>query len=209
MVRQNFKKIKKITKNQILSSSHFDKFLKRKLQKFDKTFQKMALPFLENLGDWLLSLKNKDDEPVAVVVKKLKNFEGELPQYETGGASGLDVRAQITEDIVISPQDRVLVPTGLCVEIPKNYEIQVRPRSGLSFKEGLGVINSPGTIDSDYRGEIKIILMNYSNHDITIQKNQRIAQLVLCPVKQLEWLESRHINKTKRGGGGFGSTGKH
>ena len=119
------------------------------------------------------------------------------------------MRAQITEDVSIEPQDRVLIPTGLSVEIPKHYELQVRPRSGLSFKEGLGVINSPGTIDSDYRGEIKIILMNYSNHKITITKGQRIAQLVLCPVKQLEWVETHSMNTTQRGEGGFGSTGKN
>ncbi len=209
MVKQHLEKIKQITKHQFLGQRHLDKFLKTRLQKFDKTLHKVALPFLENLADFLLSLKDREDQPIFVIVKKLKNFQGELPKYETQGSSGLDVRAQLVEDIYLEPHDRVLIPTCLCVEIPKNYELQIRPRSGLSFKEGLGVINSPGTIDSDYRGEIKIILMNYSNHKITITNQQRIAQFVLCPVKKLEWIEAYHLKTTQRGGGGFGSTGKN
>ena len=144
---------------------------------------------------------------VRVKVKKWSHFRGELPQYESLQASGLDVRAQISEDWYLEPGERLLIPTGLSVEIPQGFEIQVRPRSGLALREGLGLLNSPGTIDADYRGEIKIIVVNLGQNTIKIHPGDRIAQLVLCPVIQLEWDEGIELNETLRGTQGFGSTG--
>jgi len=134
-----------------------------------------------------------------------------LPQYETLGAAGLDVRAFIPESITIAPGHRVLIPTGLYVEIPVGYEIQVRPRSGLAFKKGITVLNTPGTIDSDYRNGIGVILINLSDEDFEINPGDRIAQLVLNEVPQINWIlvESKDdLSSTDRGLGGFGSTGK-
>lgn len=131
-----------------------------------------------------------------------------LPKYETIGSSGLDVRAAVENDFVIPSGSVKLVPTNLSLEIPKGYEIQVRPRSGLAAKHGIGVLNSPGTIDSDYRGEIKIILFNFSEKDFVINRGDRIAQLVLSEVTHAEIEEVQTLNSTHRGEGGFGHTGK-
>jgi dUTP pyrophosphatase len=150
---------------------------------------------------------------VEVKIKKLSHFDQSfnLPSYETTGAAGADVRASLGngEKLLIKPGERVLVPTGLSMEIPHGYEVQVRPRSGLSFKTGLMVLNSPGTIDSDYRGEVKIILGNLSNQDEIINHGDRVAQLVLSPVVQARYTESTEdLSSTARGTGGFGSTGR-
>ena len=150
---------------------------------------------------------------VLVKVKKLSHYDESfaLPSYETTGAAGADVRASLGngEKLLIKPGERVLVPTGLSMEIPPGYEVQVRPRSGLSFKTGLMVLNSPGTIDSDYRGEVKIILGNLGKADEVINHGDRVAQLVLAPVTQAQYVvSSDDLSATARGEGGFGSTGR-
>lgn len=143
-----------------------------------------------------------------IIVKIVKENGVEIPKYMTDGAAGLDVKAYITNEIVLNPLERVLVPTGLKIEIPVGYEVQVRPRSGLALKHGITLVNSPGTIDSDYRGELKMILINLSNEKFTILPNERIAQLVLQKVCQMEFEEVEKLSDTKRADGGFGSTGK-
>jgi dUTP pyrophosphatase len=145
----------------------------------------------------------------AVRVKTLEHFKGELPRYETSHASGVDVRAQLFESITIAPQTIVVVPTGLTVEIPSGFEIQVRPRSGWAIRDGLTVVNSPGTIDADYRGEIKIGLINLGSKTLTINDQDRVAQLVLCPVLQIQWEKVSELGSTQRDAGGFGSTGRN
>lgn len=149
---------------------------------------------------------------VNLQVKKLPHYDNNypLPAYETEGAAGADLRAQlgIGESLVIKPGARVLVPTGLSFEIPVGYEVQVRPRSGLSFKTSLLVVNSPGTIDCDYRGEVKIILGNFGEQDEVIEHGDRVAQMVIAPVTQAILIESETLTETARGEGGFGSTGK-
>ncbi len=131
-----------------------------------------------------------------------------LPAYATVGSSGLDVRANIEQPITLQSLERTLVPTGLFVEIPLGYEIQVRPRSGLAVKQGLTCLNTPGTIDADYRGEIKVILINLSQESQIIQPGDRIAQLVLQAIELIEWKSVDQLNETDRGSGGFGHTGK-
>ena len=148
---------------------------------------------------------------VTVQVRPLPHFEGlELPAYETSGSAGMDVRAAVpvAEPITLKPGERAIVPTGLSVAIPEGYEIQVRPRSGLAAKHGLTCLNTPGTIDSDYRGEIKVILINLGAEAFVIQRGERIAQLVLAPVTRLAWSEVAALDETARGAGGFGSTGR-
>lgn len=148
---------------------------------------------------------------VTVSVCPLPHFEGlNLPAYETAGSAGMDVRAAVPEDepMVLAPGARAMVPTGLSVAIPEGYEIQVRPRSGLAAKHGLTCLNTPGTIDSDYRGEIKVILINLGAEPFTIARGERIAQLVLAPVTQLGWARVDTLDETSRGTGGFGSTGQ-
>jgi dUTP pyrophosphatase len=132
----------------------------------------------------------------------------ELPNYATTGSAGMDVRAAIEEQMIIEAGKVVLVPTNLSVAIPEGYEIQVRPRSGLAAKHGIGLLNSPGTIDSDYRGEIKIILFNFSNEDFVIKRGERIAQLILAKVTIANLVEVQELSLTERGSGGFGHTGK-
>jgi dUTP pyrophosphatase len=129
------------------------------------------------------------------------------PKYETMGASGMDIRADIEKSIIIEPLGRVLIKTGLYLEMENGLECQVRPRSGLALKKGLSVLNSPGTIDSDYRGEIGVILVNLSNQEVTIEDGERIAQLVFCRVEQVSLIEVAVLNDSERGIGGFGSTG--
>ncbi|MEO1964585.1 dUTP diphosphatase [Hyphomonas sp.] len=148
---------------------------------------------------------------VNVAVLPLPHFEGlQLPAYETAGSAGMDVRAAVPEGepMVLAPGERAMVPTGLSVAIPQGYEIQVRPRSGLAAKHGLTCLNTPGTIDSDYRGEIKVILVNLGQEAFTIQRGERIAQLVLAPVTRLAWQAVDSLDETERGAGGFGSTGR-
>jgi dUTP pyrophosphatase len=140
-------------------------------------------------------------------VKTLEHFQGNLPAYESEGASGFDVRARLEEPLILNPGQRALVPTALSFEIPMGYELQARPRSGLAIKKGLSLVNTPGTIDADYRGEVKIIMINLGTEPVTIENGERIAQLVLCPVFQAEIVRAEELGETKRGAGGFGSTG--
>lgn len=132
-----------------------------------------------------------------------------LPSYSTEGSSGLDLRAAVESEFILKKNSFALIPTNLRVEIPLGYEIQIRPRSGLAVKNGIGVLNSPGTIDSDYRGEIKIILFNFSEEDFIIKRGERIAQMVLSEVYKMILVEEENLNKSQRGDGGFGHTGKH
>lgn len=143
-----------------------------------------------------------------VKVKTWPHFKGELPKYESAGASGIDVRAQIDQPIVLKPMERVLVPTGLTFEIPVGFEIQARPRSGWALKHGLTLMNTPGTIDADYRGEVKVILVNLGTETVTIHDQDRCAQLVICPIIQAQFELATDLSETARGAGGFGSTGK-
>ena len=140
-------------------------------------------------------------------IQKFSHFKGELPAYQSKGASGFDVRAQLKEEIVLAPGERALVPTGLAFEIPEGYEIQARPRSGLAIKNGISLVNTPGTIDADYRGEVKIILINMGQEPFVIKDQDRIAQLVLCPIFQADFMLVDSLSSTDRGAGGFGSTG--
>ena len=144
---------------------------------------------------------------VKVLVKKLDS-KVKIPEYKTDGSSGMDLMAFVENSIKISPQTRELIPTGLSIAIPEDLEIQIRPRSGLAVKSSIGVLNAPGTIDSDYRGEIKIILFNHGNKDFIVNNNDRIAQMVLTPVIKMELEEVDQLPETIRGSGGFGSTGK-
>lgn len=141
-------------------------------------------------------------------VKIINRSKHDLPQYETSASAGLDVRANIDENITLKPLERALVKTGLFMEIPEGYECQVRPRSGLAFKKGLTVLNSPGTIDADYRGEVGVILINLSNEEYVIEDGERVAQLVFAKFDQANWINSEVLSDTERGEGGFGSTGK-
>lgn len=140
-------------------------------------------------------------------VKVINRSGNPLPAYETSQAVGLDVRANFVEPRTIMPLERVMVPTGLYFQIPEGYEIQVRPRSGLAAKHGITVINAPGTIDPDYRGELKVLLVNLSNEPFEMQPGERVAQLVFARYQRLEWQEAVVLDETKRGEGGFGSTG--
>jgi dUTP pyrophosphatase len=140
-------------------------------------------------------------------VKIINQSKHILPAYETPSSAGLDVRANVSEPIELKPMERVLVKTGLFMEIPAGFECQVRRRSGLGFKNGITVLNSPGTIDADYRGEVGVILINLSNETFVIQDGERIAQLVFAKVEQAEWNASIELSETERGTGGFGSTG--
>ena len=144
---------------------------------------------------------------VRVLIKKL-DPKVTLPSYKTKGASGMDLMAFVKEKIVIKPQTSALIPTGLSVAFSEDYEIQIRPRSGLAAKNNISVLNTPGTIDSDYRGELKIIIFNHSDHDFVVNNNDRIAQMVLTPIAKMELEEANELPKTLRGEGGFGSTGK-
>jgi dUTP pyrophosphatase len=131
-----------------------------------------------------------------------------LPSYKTDGSAGMDIYAAIEEPTTLKPGERRLIPTGIRIALPKGYEAQVRPRSGLAFEHGIGMVNSPGTIDSDYRGEIKVILINWSSEPFTLQRGDRIAQIIVAPVIQIEWQETETLNQTGRADGGFGHTGK-
>lgn len=145
---------------------------------------------------------------VAVQVKRLPHGEGlDLPHYATSGAAGMDIIS--AEDVTLAPGARHAVATGLAVAIPQGYEIQVRPRSGLALKHGITVPNTPGTIDSDYRGELKVIMINHGSAPFPIARGDRVAQLVLAPVTQAQWEEVDKLDDTERGAGGFGSTGGH
>jgi dUTP pyrophosphatase len=143
-----------------------------------------------------------------ISVKIINKSVNALPEYATEGSAGMDLRASITEAVVLKPLERQLVPTGLFIELPAGYEAQVRPRSGLAIKQGITCLNSPGTVDSDYRGEIKVILINLSGEEQTLHPGDRIAQMVIAPVEQILWEAVNEINSTARNAGGFGHTGK-
>ena len=143
-----------------------------------------------------------------VLIKKLNNNSFDFPKYQTEGSVGMDLSAFIENDILIKPNERELIPTGIALSLPQNIEGQVRPRSGLSLKYGITVLNSPGTIDSDYRGEIKVILINHGNEDFLIKNNDRIAQLVFNEVVKVSFNEVNNLDQTSRDQKGFGSTGK-
>lgn len=148
---------------------------------------------------------------VPIEVCPLAHFEGlDLPAYETAGSAGMDLRAAVPSDqaMVLEPGQRAMVPTGLSFAIPEGYEVQIRPRSGLAAKHGITCLNTPGTIDSDYRGEIKVILINLGDKPFTIERAERVAQMVLAPVTRAAWDQVASLSKTERGTGGFGSTGR-
>lgn len=140
-------------------------------------------------------------------IKRLEGNNLELPKYKTEGSAGMDLTACIDENIILKPLERKLIKTGIAIALPNNYEAQVRPRSGLALKNGISVLNTPGTIDADYRGEIGVILINLSNEDFVIERGMRIAQLVISPIVQAELVEVEELDETLRGQGGFGSTG--
>ena len=143
-----------------------------------------------------------------IPIKIINHSDNPLPQYATSGSSGMDIRAFLSTPISVQPMERVLVPTGLFIELPENYEVQIRPRSGLAVKQGITCLNTPGTIDADYRGEIKIILINLSTEMQVIHPGDRIAQMVIQKVEKAEWISSNKLQITERGEGGFGHTGK-
>ncbi len=145
---------------------------------------------------------------IILTVKIINRSSFSLPEYKTSGSAGLDLRANLLDDVHLKPLERSLIPTGLFIELPPGYEAQVRPRSGLAIERGLTMLNSPGTIDSDYRGEIKCIVVNLSNETQTISPGERVAQLVIARYERIEWTETTNLAATERGTGGFGSTGK-
>ena len=147
---------------------------------------------------------------IPVRVTTLPHFQGlTLPAYATAGAAGLDLQAAVASPVTLAPGARAVIPTGLCIAVPAGYEAQVRPRSGLALKQGLSIPNAPGTIDSDYRGEVGVILINLGQEPVVIERGMRVAQLVLAKVEQLAWESVAALDDTARGAGGFGSTGKH
>ena len=145
----------------------------------------------------------------SIQIKIVNTSDNPLPEYATSGSSGMDVRTSLSAPLILKPMERQLVPTGLFVELPENYEAQIRPRSGLAIKQGITCLNTPGTIDADYRGEIKIILINLSEQEQVINPGDRIAQMVIQQVQKASWIKTEVLNETERADGGFGHTGKH
>jgi dUTP pyrophosphatase len=145
---------------------------------------------------------------IKMKIKRLAHYKGELPAYQSALASGFDVRAQLDRAVLLEPGERALIATGLSFEIPPGYELQARPRSGLAAKHGISIVNTPGTIDADYRGEVKIILINHGLEAFEIKDQERVAQLVLAPVVQAHFEMTEELSETERGAGGFGSTGR-
>lgn len=141
-------------------------------------------------------------------IKVINESKHTLPEYQTTYSAGLDLRADLENPILLAPLERKLIGTGLFIELPAGYEAQIRPRSGLAYKHGITVLNSPGTIDADYRGEIKVLLVNLSQEPFTVQDGERIAQMVIARHEQINWEESQDLTQTERGAGGYGSTGK-
>lgn len=142
-----------------------------------------------------------------ILIKKLFK-EVNLPKYKTNGSSGLDLEAFVDSDVILKPGERKLIPTGISIAMPDNFEVQIRPRSGLAYKNGISVVNTPGTIDADYRGEIKVLLINLGQENFVIKKFQRIAQMVICPIIKAKLIETDDLPNSIRGAGGFGSTGQ-
>ncbi len=150
------------------------------------------------------------NERPSMAIKTLAHFDGlALPSYETSLSAGADLRAATAEEeqMSLAPGERALIPTGLAIAIPAGFEAQIRPRSGLALKHGITVLNSPGTIDADYRGEVKILLINHGDETFTITRGMRIAQMIIAPMVQMNWVQSDDLSKTTRGTGGYGSTG--
>jgi dUTP pyrophosphatase len=141
-----------------------------------------------------------------IQIKKLSS-DVLTPKYETADSSGMDIAAYVKQDLIINPGDKALIPTGFSLSIPQGYEVQIRPRSGLAAKKSITVLNTPGTIDADYRGEVKVILINFGKEKFSVKKGERIAQMVVCPVTQAQLEEVEELSVTNRGAGGFGSTG--
>ena len=144
-----------------------------------------------------------------MIVKIVNKSSNPLPGYSTVASAGMDLRASLTEEIILKPLERKLIPTGLFIELPVGYEAQIRPRSGLAYKHGITILNTPGTIDADYRGEIGVILINLSNEDFTIKNGERICQMVIARHETVNWNDVEILEETERGAGGFGHTGKH
>ncbi|MDT0689648.1 dUTP diphosphatase [Salegentibacter sp. F188] len=144
-----------------------------------------------------------------MTIKIINKSEHKLPHYETEASAGMDLRASISEKVLLKPLERAVIKTGLFIELPEGYEAQVRPRSGLAAKKGITVLNAPGTIDADYRGEIGVILVNLSNEDFTVENGERIAQMVIAKHEHISWEEVDILGETSRGVGGFGSTGNN
>jgi len=143
-----------------------------------------------------------------IQIKVINNSSQPLPEYATAFSAGLDLRANLEAEVVLEPSKTALIPTGLFIELPSGFEAQIRPRSGLAFKHGITVLNSPGTIDADYRGEIKVLLINHSATPFTISNGERIAQMVVARYEQISWESTNQLSETERGAGGYGSTGK-
>jgi len=141
-------------------------------------------------------------------IKIINNSNNPLPHYQTSQSAGMDLHANLSESTILMPGERKLIPTGLFMELPQGYEAQVRPRSGLALKHGVTVLNSPGTIDADYRGEIQVLLINHSDQNFEINHGERIAQMIIAKHEQVIWIENETLNTTERGSGGYGSSGK-
>ena len=142
-----------------------------------------------------------------MIIRIINNSKNSLPAYETMHAAGMDLRADVEETVTLKPMERKLIPTGLHIELPEGFEAQIRPRSGLAFKHGIGIVNSPGTIDADYRGEIKVLLINLSNEPFEVNGGDRIAQMIVARQEKVNWQEVEILNETSRGAGGYGHTG--
>ena len=142
-----------------------------------------------------------------MIIRIINKSNNSLPAYETAHAAGMDLRANLEGTIILKPMQRGLIPTGLHIELPEGYEAQIRPRSGLAFKHGIGIVNSPGTVDADYRGEIKVLLINFSDVDFEINTGDRIAQMVIAKHEKVSWEDVEILNETLRGTGGYGHTG--
>lgn len=145
---------------------------------------------------------------LSVKITRLREGSNPLPQYQSPHAAGMDLQADLNQPLLLEPGQRRLIPTGLAIELPHGYEAQIRPRSGLAIKQGITCVNSPGTIDSDYRGEIQVALINLGNESVKINHGDRIAQMIVAPVIRIKWEEGEELGSTERGAGGFGSTGK-
>lgn len=147
-------------------------------------------------------------QPIPIPIQMLPHAQGlPLPSYATEGSAGMDLRAALDQALVIQPGQRLLIPTGIAIAVPAGYEAQIRPRSGLAIKHGITMLNSPGTIDSDYRGEIKVIAINHGQEPFSIERGERVAQLIIAPVARAEWVQAESLEVTQRGAGGFGHTG--
>ena len=140
-------------------------------------------------------------------VKITNNSTNPLPKYQTAGSAGMDLYANLKEEVTLEPNTQALIPSGISIELPQGYEAQIRPRSGLALKHGISIVNSPGTVDSDYRGEIKVVLINHGKEPFVIKNGERIAQMVIAKFEQITWQESQSLSETERGSGGYGHTG--